>query len=133
MEESSAGSLAAWPHLVAETYRRAGAPGYVTTFLSTLAMIALSLAWVRAREAKQLPLLALLILLPLGCGGLGYLYGLQQVDAALRSVSPDVHQQLLEIGRAEAMCNLYIGGAWTLLLAAVFAGHTAASGASAQD
>lgn len=129
MEGPSAFDLSRWPHFILEAYRNAGWPAYATTFLSALCGVALTTTWARAREAKKLPLLALLLLVPLASGLLGYLTGMRQVDAALALVSPELRPQLLEVGRAEAMCNLYIGGAWAVVLGAVFAIHAAVQGA----
>ncbi|MFO0576812.1 MAG: hypothetical protein U1A78_22655 [Polyangia bacterium] len=128
MEGPSAFDLSRWPHFILTAYRNAGWPAYATTFLSALCGVALTTTWARARAAKKLPLLSLLLLLPLASGLLGYLTGMQNVDAALAAVSPELRPQLLEVGRAEAMCNLYIGGAWAAVLGAVFAVHAAVQG-----
>jgi hypothetical protein len=128
MEEPSTFDPSRWLQLVLTAYRNAGWPAYATTLLSALCAIAITTQWARAREAKKLQLLALLMLVPLVSGLLGYLTGMQQVDAALAAVSPEMRSQLLAVGRAEVMCNLYIGGVWTAVLGAVFAIHAAVQG-----
>jgi ABC-type sulfate transport system permease component len=128
MEPASTFDPASWPRLVVEAYHNAGWAAWANTFIALVLALVITFVWARARDARKLPLLALPIAVPLVLGGLGYLHGMQQVGDALMSVDADMKDRLFEVGRAEAMYNLYIGCALSALLAAVYGVHIAVSG-----
>lgn len=130
MEASTPFDPSRWPRLVADAYHMAGMAAYLNTFVAVVLAVAISVLWARAKNAGKLPLLALPIAVPLLLGGLGYLNGMQQVSQALLAVDASMKDRLFEIGQAEAMCNLYIGGALSALVAAVYGLHFAVAGES---
>lgn len=130
MEASTPLDPSRWPRLVVDAYHSAGMAAYANTFVAVLLAVAISFLWTRARNAEKLPLLALPIAVPFLLGALGYLHGMQQVSQAIASVSPEMKDRLFELGKAEALCNLYIGGALSALVGAVYGLHFAVVGQS---
>lgn len=130
MEPASPFDPSRWPHAIIDAYRNAGWPAYLTTLVTMLTAVAMSLLWARAREAKKLPLLSLLVLVPLLLGAFGYFIAMEHVEEAVRTVSPEMRDTLFAVGRGEAMCNLYIGGVLSLILGGVFAVQITTQGGS---
>ena len=130
MEASPPFDPSRWPRLVVEAYHSAGMTAYLNTFIAVVLAVAIGFLWARAKNAGKLPLLALPIAVPFLFGGLGYLHGMQQVGQALSAVDPSMKDRLFELGQAEALCNIYIGGALSLVVAAVYGLHFAVVGES---
>lgn len=130
MEASTPFDPSRWPRLVVDAYHAAGMVAYLNTFVAVVLAVGISLLWARAKNAGKLPLLALAIAGPLLLGGLGYLHGMQQTSQAIQSVDPSMKDRLFELGQAESLCNLYIGGALSALVAAVYGLHFAVAGES---
>lgn len=130
MEASTPFDPSRWPRLVVDAYHSAGMAAYLNTFIAVLLAVAISFLWARAKNAGKLPLLALPIAVPFLLGVLGYLNGMQQVGQALLAVDPAMKDRLFESGQAEALCNVYIGGALSFFVAAVYGLHFTVIGES---
>lgn len=130
MEAASPFDPSRWPRLIVDAYYRAGMMAYLNTLVAVVLVVAIIVLWSRAKNAGKLPMLALPIAVPLLIGVLGYLNGMHQVDQALSLVEPSMKDRLFEVGQAEALCNIYIGGALSALVGAAYGLHFAVAGDS---